>query len=126
MHAPLDSTTSPLWRIVLVTALCELCFYYNDLYDLTLVHSKSELVVRILQGAGAAAILLAFVSVFVPSILVGYDIFIALGLLIVAVPVWRLAFNGLTQDSQFEDRVLMLGTGSTARTVANQIRAQHD
>jgi sugar transferase (PEP-CTERM system associated) len=106
--------------------LCELCFYYNDLYDLTLVNSKTELVVRILQAAGAAALVFALVSVLLPSLFVGHDILVALCLLIVAVPLWRLAFNGLTQDPHLEDRVLVLGTGSTARTVANQIRAQHD
>ena len=39
--------------------LCELCLYYNDLYDLTLVHSNRELIVRLLQAAGAASIVLA-------------------------------------------------------------------
>ena len=32
--------------------LCELCFYYNDLYDLTVVHSRTELLVRVLRAAG--------------------------------------------------------------------------
>ena len=38
-----------LWQIAIVTALCQLCFYYNDLYDLTVVQSNRELVVRLLQ-----------------------------------------------------------------------------
>ena len=36
VHNSLPAAVSALWKIVLVTALCELCFYYNDLYDLTL------------------------------------------------------------------------------------------
>jgi hypothetical protein len=28
------------WRVLLVTVLFELCFYYNDMYDLTSVHAK--------------------------------------------------------------------------------------
>jgi len=35
-----------------VTGLCQVCFYYNDLYDLTVVHSTRELLIRLLQ-AGA-------------------------------------------------------------------------
>ena len=54
------------WKIALVTALCELCFYYNDLYDLTIVHSNRELVVRLLQAAGAATIVLAAACCRVP------------------------------------------------------------
>src|SRR5436853_588924 len=35
VHGSLTHATSALWKVVLVTALCELCLYYNDLYDLT-------------------------------------------------------------------------------------------
>ena len=33
LHGALAPVLSGLWKVVLVTALCELCFYYNDLYD---------------------------------------------------------------------------------------------
>jgi sugar transferase (PEP-CTERM system associated) len=127
MHGAFPDAISGIWRVVLITALCELCFYYSDLYDLTLVHSKSELAVRILQAAGAAAIVLAVVSALVPSLIIGHGIFLtSLGLLLVAVPAWRLAFEGLIQDPHLEERLLILGTGAMARTVARQIRSQHD
>jgi hypothetical protein len=58
-HGSLDVAMNAMWKIALATALYALCFYYNDLYDLTLVHSKTELVIRVLQAAGAAAIVLA-------------------------------------------------------------------
>ena len=44
---------------MLVTVVCQLCLYYNDFYDLTLVHSNRELIVRLLQAVGAASIVLA-------------------------------------------------------------------
>ena len=34
VHGLLDHAMASLWKIVLITALAELCFYYNDLYDL--------------------------------------------------------------------------------------------
>src|SRR5438874_6356957 len=90
VHGSLNDAMSGLWKIVLITAVCELCFYYNDLYDLTVVHSKSELMIRVLQAAGAAAIALAVVSVLMPSLVIGGGIFLtALGLLLIAVPIWR-------------------------------------
>src|ERR1700682_6726430 len=76
VHGAFHITLGSPWRIALVTVVCELCFYYNDLYDLTLVHSKTELVVRVLQSAGAAAIVLAVVSVLVPSLIIGPRIFL--------------------------------------------------
>jgi len=76
LHGSLDTAVGALWKIVLATALCELCFYYNDLYDLTIVHSRSELLVRILQAAGAASIVLAAVTMLTPSLIIGRGIFI--------------------------------------------------
>ncbi len=127
LHGALDHVMSGLWKVVLVTALCELCFYYNDLYDLTRVHARSELVVHVLQGTGAAAIALAALSLLLPSFVPASGTFITtLGLLLIAVPMWRLAFVGLTNDPHLEDRILIIGTGPLAQTVARQIRTQHD
>ena len=127
LHGSFDAAMSGLWRVVLITALCELCFYYNDLYDLTVVHSKSEMAVRVLQGAGAAAIVLAIVTTLAPAAVIGSGTALtALGLLLVAVPAWRLAFDGVTRDTHMEERVLIVGAGPTARTVADLIGSQHD
>jgi sugar transferase (PEP-CTERM system associated) len=127
MHGSLDEAMSGVWRVVLITALCELCFYYNDLYDLTIVHSTTELAVRILQGAGAVAIILAVLTLLAPGILIGSGTFLtALGILLVAVPAWRLAFDGVTRDSHMAERVLILGTGTAANSVAALIGSQHD
>jgi len=106
VHGSFGTAVGALWKIVLATALCELCFYYNDLYDLTIVHSKSELLVRILQAAGAAAIVLAVVSTLLPSLIIGHGIFITLvWMLPVTIPAWRLAFDSLTRDPHLEERV---------------------
>jgi sugar transferase (PEP-CTERM system associated) len=127
LHGSLDHVMATLWKVLLVTALCELCFYYNDLYDLTCVHAKRELLVRVLQGTGAAAIMLAAVSIVLPSVRLGSGTFlITLGVLVVAMPLWRVAFDGLTHSPRLEEPVLVVGTGALALTVARQMRAQHD
>ena len=127
LHGSLDNAIGTLWKVMLVTALCELCFYYNDLYDLNSVHAKRELFVSVLQGTGAAAIALAAVSMLLPSMRLGSGTFlITLGVLVVAMPLWRVAFDGLTSGPRLEERVLIVGTGPLAMTVAHEIRAQHD
>jgi sugar transferase (PEP-CTERM system associated) len=132
LHGSFGRTGSPdlgitLWKIVLVTALCQLCLYYNDLYDLTVVQSNRELVVRLLQAAGAAAIVLAVACTVVPSlILEPGTIVTALGVFLVAVLTWRITFNHLARDPHLEERVLILGTGDTAGRIAQQIGTQQD
>jgi len=126
-HGSLDSALGALWKIGLATAVFELSFYYNDLYDLTVVHSRAELLMRVLRAAGTGAIALGILSVVVPAVSVGHGIFVtSLWLLLIAIPLWRVAFDGLTRDRRLEQRVLLVGTGPVARLVARQIRAQHD
>jgi sugar transferase (PEP-CTERM system associated) len=127
LQGSLNDVAGTLWKVVVITALCELCFYYNDLYDLTCVHAKGELLVRVLQGMGAAAIALAAVSMLLPSLRLGSATFLTtLGVLVVAMPLWRFAFDGLTSDPHLEERVLIVGTGPNALMVGRHIREQHD
>src|SRR5215217_4366195 len=125
LHGGFSEASVPgtmLSKIVVMTALCQLCFYYNDLYDLTVVHSNRELIVRLLQAAGAATIVLAAACVAFPTLLLDPSTFAtAMGVFVVAVLTWRVAFNHLAHDPHLEERVLIIGTGLTARKLAQQI-----
>src|ERR671918_1400308 len=126
-HGASADVAQDVWKIVLITGLCQLCFYYNDLYDLTIVHSSRELLIRLLQAAGAASILIALLYLIAPSIAIGDGIFVSsLVIFLIAIIAWRLLFNRLAYASQLEERVLIVGTGVTARMVARQIQSQHD
>jgi len=116
-----------LWKILLVTVVCQLCLYYNDFYDLTLVHSNRELVVRLLQAAGAASILLAALYFLRPDLMIGNGIFVsALFVFLMAILGWRLVFNHVSGSMKLQERVLFVGTGETARKVARQVLDQRE
>ena len=116
-----------LWKIALVTVICQLCLYYNDFYDLTLVHSNRELLVRLLQAVGAASIILGALYFTLPALVIGDGIFVtALLVFLVGILGWRLLFNQLAGSLKLEERILVVGTGETARKVARQILAQRD
>jgi sugar transferase (PEP-CTERM system associated) len=115
------------WKIGLVTLVCQLCLYYNDFYDLTLMHSRRELIVRLLQAVGAASIILAALYVLVPSLMIGDGIFVsALFVFVVGILGWRLLFNQLTGSLRMQERILVVGTGETARKVVRQILTQRE
>jgi sugar transferase (PEP-CTERM system associated) len=127
LHGSLDAPSAVAWKIALVTALCQLCFYYNDLYDLTVVQSSREVIIRLLQATGAAAIVLAVACVTVPSLILDPSTFLtALGVFVIAVASWRIAFNYFAHDPHLEERVLVVGTGHAAQMVAKQIGGQQD
>ncbi len=116
-----------LWKIGLVTIVCQLCLYYNDFYDLTLVHSTRELVVRLLQAVGAASIVLAALYFTMPSLMIGNGIFVsALFVFLVGILGWRLLFNQLSGSLELQERILVVGTGDTARKVVRQILEQRE
>jgi sugar transferase (PEP-CTERM system associated) len=116
-----------LWKIALVTVICQLCLYYNDFYDLTVVHSNREVIVRLLQAVGAASIVLAALYLVVPALMIGDGTFVsALFVFLIGILGWRLIFNRLSGSLNMQERILVVGTGETARKVARQILDQHD
>lgn len=118
---------SSVWKVGLVTVVCQLCLYYNDFYDLTLVHSNRELIVRLLQAAGAASIVLAALYFTVPALMIGDGIFVsALFVFVIGILGWRLLFNSVTRSFHLEERILVVGTGDAARKVTRQILDQKD
>ncbi len=130
LAATLQGTTdvaASFWKIGLVTIVCQLCLYYNDFYDLTLVHSRRELIVRLLQAVGAASIVLAILYVAIPSLMIGDGIFVsALFVFVIGILGWRLLFTQLTGSLRMQERILVVGTGETARKVVRQILAQRE
>jgi len=127
LHSPDGVATGLWWKAAFTAVLWQLCLYYNDFYDLTLVRGSRELVVRLLQAAGAASLILAALYVVVPALDLGSRVIItSLCLFLVAVLTWRLLFNQVTGATALEERVLIVGTGHAARTVARQIQSQHD
>ncbi len=130
LAASLQHTTDlgeSLWKIGLVTVVCQLCLYYNDFYDLTLMHSSRELIVRLLQAVGAASIVLAALYFMIPSLMIGDGIFVsALLVFVVGIFGWRLLFNHLTGSLKLQERILVVGTGETARKVVRQILDQRE
>ena len=97
LHSPDGVAAGLWWKAAFTAVLWQLCLYYNDFYDLTLVRGSRELVVRLLQAAGAASIILAALYVVVPALDLGSRVIVtSLCLFLVAVLTWRLLFNQVT------------------------------
>ena len=116
-----------VWRILLPTGLFLVCLYYNDFYDLTVVQSRREVVIRLLQAGGAASIILAVIYLAMPAVAVQQGAFFpSLALFLCAILTWRLAFNVVIRAPRLVENVLIVGTGPVAFGVARQIAEQHD
>jgi sugar transferase (PEP-CTERM system associated) len=128
VHGGVDADVTPtLWKIAFVTGLCLVCFYYNDLYDLNVVNSSRELLIRLLQAAGAASILIALLYLAAPSLALGHRIFVSsLVIFLIAIVAWRLVFQRFAYSAPLEERVLIIGTGPIARMIAREMQNRHE
>jgi sugar transferase (PEP-CTERM system associated) len=116
-----------VWKGAVVSVLCMLCLYYNDLYDLTVVRTTREVFIRLLQSVGSALILMALLYILMPWLVVADGASLpAFALLLTGILAWRLVFNHFTRLRSFGERVLIVGTDATAQTIARQIAAQDD
>jgi sugar transferase (PEP-CTERM system associated) len=126
-YSPEDELSTAVWKGAVVSVLCMLCLYYNDLYDLTVVRTTREVFIRLLQSVGSALILIALLYLLVPWLIVADGASLpAFAIFLTSILAWRLVFNHFTRLRSFGERVLIVGTDATAQTIANQIVAQDD
>jgi len=116
-----------LWRVVLVTLLCQLCMYYADVYDLRKMTSRLELGVRIAQAIGAAAILIALLFFLIPQARLASGVVERFMLVIIGtILMWRVAVEWLNRVYGGQERVLLVGSGHEVYDLAREIRARND
>jgi sugar transferase (PEP-CTERM system associated) len=110
------------YKALLVAAVCQLCLYYADLYDLRQVAERRELFVRIVQALGAASFVLAAVYFWFPALIIGRGVFgISAVFVITLVIGWRMAFEWLSRRVRPRERLLLVGTGPSAIALAREI-----
>ena len=65
------SSSSFVFQSIAALVVIQMCFYYNELYNLSSRISRGEEVVRLGQALGAGCILLGGLYVLVPGLLIG-------------------------------------------------------
>lgn len=118
---------SILLKALLVSIICQMCLYYNDLYDFRVVSNNVELVIRLLQAIGASYLVLAFLFILMPSFLLGRGVFvITLFFLIAFIVSWRLLYNWILKTKRFDQHVVIVGAGAFAHTLADSVEHRRD
>jgi sugar transferase (PEP-CTERM system associated) len=110
-----------LIQVAIVVLVCWFCLYYNGLYDLQVVARRSQLVVRLMQSLGTAALILGVLYYIAPDLSLGRGVG-ALGaaLIFITFLVWRLT----VETGRFfrpVHRVLIAGTGTGGIRLVREI-----
>jgi sugar transferase (PEP-CTERM system associated) len=126
----MDVLAIEIWipmKAFLITVVCQVCLYYNDLYDLNITDTFFELGIRLLQALGAAAILLAILYFIFPTCIIGRGIFItSVGFSILFIVTWRFGYSHVLNRGLFDQKIILLGAGGLAVDIINQILEKKD
>jgi FlaA1/EpsC-like NDP-sugar epimerase len=104
-------------KALLITVVCQASLYYNDLYDLKIADTFSEIGIRLLQALGFASIFLAGVYYFFPGTIIQKGVFVvSVGLVILFIVSWRIAYNHVLKEGLFNHlktvKTVIFGEGS--------------
>ncbi len=103
-------------RVALITLVCQLSMYYNDLYDLEVVNSRQELLIRILQSFGVACLVLFPVFWIFPKMVIRSSNVVAAAVVVGVLILlgWRMLITLAYRLYEVPKRVVILGTGPLA------------
>src|SRR5262245_28519977 len=83
-------------KTLLISGVCQLCFYYSDLYESRAYADRRELFVRMFQGLGAASFVLAVLYFWFPGLIIGRGVFlIAAAMVVSLLGGWRILVEWL-------------------------------
>lgn len=116
-----------IFRALIVTSVFQLCFYYFDLYDLHVIPTIQEHMLKVLQTIGFACILIAFIYYLAPFLVISTKIFwcllFAAG---VAVFFWRFLYFKILERRMFVQPIALIGTGKFAGEIVAAIENKKD
>jgi len=109
-------------KMLLVAAVCQICLYYADLYNLRLVSDRRELFVGIVQALGSASFILAMLYFWMPTLVIGRGVFMVAAFIVISLVIgWRLLFEWVSRRVRPRERLLMVGTNSSAVALAREL-----
>ncbi|WP_459903490.1 TIGR03013 family XrtA/PEP-CTERM system glycosyltransferase [Desulfosarcina cetonica] len=114
-------------KTFLIASICQLCLYYNDLYDLKVTDSYQELIIRLLQALGTSAILLAIVYFIFPVCIIGRGVFfVSICFIVAFIVLWRMGYTHVLNHGFFNKKIILLGSGALAQNIIKEINENKD
>ncbi|MDL2275977.1 TIGR03013 family PEP-CTERM/XrtA system glycosyltransferase [Desulfosarcina sp. OttesenSCG-928-G10] len=117
-----------LLKIFLVASICQICLYYNGLYDSKLTSTYREMILRLVQSLGIAAMLLALVYAVFPAFAISSGVFaVSICFIIAFIVLWRIIYTYILNHGVFNEKIMLLGEASgLVRDIARAIEEDKD
>lgn len=116
-----------VWQTTVIVVIFQICFYYNNLYDLSAKDRRPEQFIRLAQALGAACMLLGLVYLAIPPLLIGRGVLTIILVLVAALTTLnRIAIDRAWPVASPTQNVLILGAGEPALHVARELARRED
>ncbi len=110
------------WKVVTFLCVVQIMFYCFNLYAVRIFREKLRMMTVLTEALTFSAILLAIVFYLIPFLEMGRGVMaISLVLIYFLTFGWRVLYSWLTKHMGFKERLLIIGTGNTARKTAQEI-----
>jgi len=109
-------------RILLITFICQICLYYNDLYDFEEVSAIPEISIRLLQALGVTSIALAVIYFIFPLTIIDQKVYIlSILFLLFFIIGWRFLYIQVLNKGMFNEKIILLGSSDLAIEIYDKI-----
>lgn len=109
-------------RIFLVTMVCQIALYYNELYDFEIAVSIPEVCIRLIMALGVTSIALAAIYFAFPATIIDQEIFIlSVVFLMIFITGWRVIYIWILSKGMFNESILVLGSTPLAYDIMERI-----
>jgi len=107
--------------------ILQICFYYHDLYDLSVLRRRDEQLISLAESLGIGCLILGLLYFVLPSLVIGrgvffIGVFLAWGFLTLS----RGALDRMWQVAAPRENILILGSDDLALTVAKELSERGD
>jgi sugar transferase (PEP-CTERM system associated) len=114
-------------KILIITSVCQVCLYYNNLYNLKEKFEYKKLYIHLFKAIGFSAILLWSINIVFQVSIITFSFFMMGTLLIAALVVsFRLCYSVVLCHGLFNKRILLLGSGDLKKKICEEIDRRKD
>ena len=116
-----------IFKILLIAIVCQICLYYNDLYDIKFSENFKDLGLRLLQALGFTAIFLSLIYFIIPKAMIGSGIFlISICFVILIIISWRFCYTIALERGLFNQKIILLGSADLIGKIKQEINERKD
>ena len=112
---------------LIISLICQTCLYYCDLYDLRFLSSWREILGRLLQAVGSAALIIAIIlAIFPERLTISASIVNALVVTILLLFVWRVFVEWCERAYVRDEKIILVGEGHPGDLLVRELEGRSD